>query len=204
MKATAQTVIIWLFLVFVAGESMNLYFKANSRANRLENNLKIANEQAEQFRTRDGQQASRLKAQELTISELRRINPQIIARLKNLYIPPRLAQSYTQSSQQLKAEVKAAIKDSIVPASITETTGTKETIGTFDYADAWIEVKGQFVSDTATLHISANDTIFTAIYKGERRHPWAWFLSKRQLTAAATNRNPYISIKVIQSGVIKK
>lgn len=205
MKATAQTVIIWLFLVFVAGSSLNLYFKANSRANRMENNLKIANEKAEQFKTKDGHNAAKLKAQELTISELRRINPQVISQLKNLYIAPRLVQSYTESTQTMQAEVKATVKD-----SIPERTGTNpdarepEKIKVLKYRDKWISISGVLDPDTAKIKVLAVDTIFTAVYKGERRHPWAWILSRRQYTAAATNRSPYIKINVISSGVIKK
>lgn len=207
MKATAQTVVIWLFLLFVAGKSISMYMSANSRANRMEANLKAATETAQQFKTRDQHNAVKLKAQELTISELRRINPQIISQLKNLYIAPARVQSYTQSTQELKAEIKATVKDSAIVPGTTEINSDSrapEKIKLLKYRDKWISIQGIVDPDTAKIKILATDTIFTAIYKGERRRPWAWILSKRQYTAAATNRNPYISINVIETGVIKK
>jgi hypothetical protein len=205
MKATMQTGIIWLFLLFVTGSSLRLYFKANSRANRMKSNLIAANAEAEVFKTKDGHTASKLIAQELTISELRKVNPTIISQLKNLYIPPRLAVSYTAASQEMKAEVKAVITDS-VPCSTGINSEPRDTvkIRVLKYRDKWISITGVLDPDTAKITVLATDTIFTAIYRGDRRHPWAWFLSKRQYTAAATNRNPYIKINVIQSGVIKK
>ena len=170
MKATAQTVIIWLFLLFVTGSSLNLYFKANSRANRMEGNLKAVNQQAEQFRTRNGQLASRLTAQELTISELRRLNPAIISQIKNLYIPPRLVQSYTTTAQTMQVDISAPVTHVQEP----DTTGGTETrnpqpVTRIEYADKWITLKGTIKTDSAKLSISATDTIFAIIHKGERR-----------------------------------
>jgi hypothetical protein len=208
MKATAQTVIIWLFLIFVTGSSLNLYFHANSDKNRLIADLKAANEKAEDFKTREGHQASKLKAQELTISELRRINPQIIASLKNLQIPPRLVDSYTQAEQTFQAEIKAQVKDSIsdLPerTAINPDAREPQKIKVLKYRDKWITITGVLDPDTAKIKVLAKDTIFTAIYKGDRRRPWLWILSKRQYTAAATNRSPYIKINVVASGIIKQ
>jgi hypothetical protein len=208
MKATAQTVFIWLFLVFVTGSSLYLYIKEQGNSRRLLYDLKAANEQAEDFKTREGHQASKLKAQELTISELRRINPQIIAQLKNLDIRPRLVTSYTQAAQTFQAEIRAPVKDSIVnvPAStdIKQDAREPQKIKVLKYRDKWISITGVLDPDTAKIKVAATDTIFTGIYKGDRRRPWLWILSKRQYTAAATNRSPYIKIQVIQSGVIKK
>lgn len=205
MKTNVQTVIIWLFLLFVTGSSLNLYFKANSRVNRMEENLKAVNEKVEYFKTRDQHNAARITAQELTISELRRIHPAIISEFKNLYIPPRLAQSYTKTSQTLQAEIKAPIKDSIPAVTGINTVAREpEKIKVLKYRDKWISIFGELYPDTAKIKVLAKDTIFTAIHRGERRRPWLWVLSKRKLQTSATNRSPYISINVIQSGVIKQ
>lgn len=202
---SAQTVIIWLFLIFVAGSSLYLYIHEQGNSRRLLANLEAANQTAKQFKTKDGHNATKLIAQDLTIKELRRVHPEIIAQLKNLYISPRLVQSYTAAAQTFSADIKTPVTTK--PDTTTTGTGTIETKGTietFTFLDKWISVTGQIKHDTAALNIQATDTIFTAIYKGDRRHPWAWILSRRQLTAAATNRSPYIKINVIQAGVIKK
>ena len=215
MKETATTVIIWLFLAFVTVSSLKLYFEANSRANRMETNLKAAQSEAESFKAKDGHPASRRIAQELTPPELRRTNPEIVAQLKNLYIAPRLAQSYTQLAQEMKAEISPTVKDTILKRTggnrFTELFEKADSafndsikIKVLEYQDKWISIIGKIDPLPAKIKILATDTIFTAIYKGERRRPWAWILSKRQLTTAATNRSPYIKINVIQSGVLKK
>jgi hypothetical protein len=207
MKNTVANILIALFLIFVTGESLNLYFKATARANRLESNLIAANDEAQRFKTRDGHNAAKITAQELTISELRRINPAIITQLKNLYIPPRLAQSYTQTSQTMQAEISAPV---VRPQHVAALLSTSDTAtrnpepATFSYSDKWISITGTLDPDTAKINILATDTIFTAIYKGERRRPALWIFSRRKLQTAATNRSPYISINVVSSGVIKK
>ncbi len=206
MKATAQTVIVWLFLIFVTGSSLKLYFHEKANSNRLLFDLKAANQQAENFQTREGHQASKLIAQELTIKELKTINPEIISQLKNLYIPPRRIQSYTQAAQVLSAEVLATVIDS-VPAHTKLNTDAREPekIRVLKYVDKWISIQsGNLDLSPVKVKVLAIDTIFTGIYKGDRRRPWLWILSKRQYTATATNRSPYISIKVIQSGIVKK
>lgn len=216
MKATAQTAVIWLFLIFVTAASLTGYIREQSKSKRLLYNLKAARDSAQTFTTRDGHQASKLIAQNLTAPELRKVNPEVVSQLKNLYISPRLVQSYTQSTQEMKAEVMAVIKDSIPERTAKFSDTTRFTVGNIEpvepkkirmleYSDKWISIKANNIDlSPVKITVLATDTIFTAIYKGERRHPWAWFLSRRQYTAAATNRSPYIKINVIQSGVIKK
>jgi hypothetical protein len=205
MKSSVQTALIWVFLLFVTAASVTGYIKEQGKSKRLLYDLKAAQETAKTFTTKDGHQASKLIAQELTAGELKKVNPQIVSQLKNMYIPPRLAQSYTEASQTMQVEVKATVKDSI-PARTENNPDAREPekIKVLKFRDKWISISGIVDPDTAKIMVLAKDTIFTAIYKGERRHPWAWILSKRQLTAAATNRSPYIKINVIQSGVIKK
>lgn len=199
MKNSIQTAVIWLFLIFVTAASLTGYIREQSKSKRLLYNLKAARDSAQTFITKDGHQASKLISQNLTAPELRKINTEVVSQLKNLYISPRLVQSYTQSTQEMKAEVPVKIHDTI---RIENTDTIKMKV--LEYQDKWISISGVIDPDTAKIKVLATDTIFTAVYKGERRHPWAWFLSRRQYTAAATNRSPYIKINVIQSGVIKK
>jgi len=203
MKATATTVIIWIFLLFVAGESVYKYLHVQGENRRLLTNLTAANQKAEIFKTRDGHNAARITAQELTISELKQAFPDVATSIKNMYIPPRRVESFTQTSQQMQVEVKAQVTGIVIPADTIKKIDAR-VIKTLKYQDKWVSISGELDPDTAKIKVLATDTIFTAIYRGERRHPWAWFLSKRKYQVSATNRNPYIAINVIQSGVIKK
>jgi hypothetical protein len=212
MKATAQTIIIWLFLLFVAGESIHLYLDAKADSRRLLFDLKAAQDTARVFRTRDGEKAVKLIAQELTIRELKTVNPGLIAQLKNLYIPPRLVNSYTQTGQTFQATVSTPVIHETaapVPATIDTTAPVPEREAvegatSFNFSDKWLIINGRILNDSAKINVSATDTILTVIHKGERRRPWLWIFSKRQYTATATNKSPYININVIQAGVIKQ
>lgn len=214
MKERIMNGAIWLFLLFVTASSLTGYINSQQRAKRLLFDLKASRDSTRTFTTRDGHEASKLIAQELSAHELKTAFPDVATKLQNLYIAPRRTESYTETGSQMKAEVTANVMDSLpeIPANIRIAAGTdtntvaRDTakIKLLKYRDEWIQIRGVIDGDSAKIKILASDTIFTAIYRGERRHRWAWIFSRRQLTTVATNRNPYIKIKVISSGVIKK
>lgn len=209
MKRISPTLIIWIVLFSVSAGSLKLYFSEKATSRRYFDNLQATQAKVKEFTTRDGHQATKISAFELTNTDLRKAFPDVAQQLKNLDIRQRLAESYTQASTAMSFEITAPVKDSI-PDHTQYSVGKIENqpieplpIKTFSYQDQWISVSGT-VSDVAKIRVAAVDTIFTAIYRGERRHPWAWFLSKRKLEVAATNRSPYIKTTVIQAGMIKK
>ena len=207
MKTTATTIGIWLFMLFVTGSSLKLYIDEKANSRRLTNNLETVNQEVERYKTRDGHQAARIDALVLTNRELKRSFPGMASTLKNLYIPPQRVESFTETSNQLKIKVTAPVKDTVL--QLIEPRGfstviNRDTVHFLDYADEWIKIHAEMMHNTGTVEVAATDTIFTAIHRGERRRPWSWIFSRRKLQTSVTNRNPYISINVIQSGVIKK
>lgn len=198
MKQTSITVFVGLFLLFVTTSSLKLYFDEHARAERLTDNIEALNSEAETFRAKNGQQASRIAAQEVTIKELKNAYPEIVAQLKNLSIQPRRVQSYTQTSQQLKAEIKTVVRDSLIYRQDT----VKMLL--LQHRDKWMQIRGEVYPDTAKISVSASDSIFIATHRGRRYHPAAWVLSRRRLETTATNVNPYISICVVSSGTVRK
>lgn len=204
-----KIVAVAVVLCSVAYVFAYLYFNEKSKSKRLFGNLQASQQQSTNFTTRDGHQASKKEAYQLTGNELVRSFPAVNTSLKNLDISPRRTESFTEARQVFEAEITAPVKDSVpaVGDEITYQLGKIDRIEpmpvkTFAFSDAWISVSGT-ISDSARLKIAAVDTVFTAIYRGERRRPWAWILSKRKLEVAATNRSPYIKINVIQGGIIK-
>jgi hypothetical protein len=210
MKKNLIIIAIGLILTASTVVSTVMYFKELANSNRLVFDLKAANQPAKTFETKDGHQASKLIAQDNTVHELKIINPRVVSQLSNLYIAPRLVQSYSETTQTLKAEIYAHIKDSIsatLPADTSKNTVAEVPvkIRMLEYSDTWISVKtGNIDLAPVKITVVAKDSIFAGVYKGQRRHPWAWILSRRQWTVAATNKSPYIKIEVIQAGVIKK
>lgn len=187
-----------------------LYLAAKADNRRLTDNLQATQQPDTEFTTNDGHQASKKQAYQVEPGEIADVFPDVSRSLQNLDIKPGRAESFTEARQTFEADITAPVKDSL-PA-VGENTryilGKIERfdpipIKTFSFRDHWISVTG-IISDSARLHITAVDTIFTAIYRGQRRHPALWILSKRKLEVAATNRSPYIKINVIQGGIIKK
>lgn len=210
-----NSVFVWLLLLATSGTMTYLYFIEKANSKRLFDNVVAANSKIKEFTTRDGHQATKKQAYELTNSELRKAFPEVQTQLKNLYIKPRLAESYTQASTAMEFEVSAPTRDTLVnrlrrdiqdtlPALVKLPVPELVEGKTFSYSDQWKSVNGLVFPDTTFIKVAAVDSIFTAIYRGQRRHPWAWVLSKRKLEVAATNRNPDIKITVIQAGLIKK
>lgn len=210
MKTTATTITIWLFLLFVAGSSINLFIKEKANSRRISRNLEAVTQEAEYFKTRDGKQAARINTLEVTNRELRRVFPVLASNLKNLHIPPQRAISYTQTSQAMNASITAPVKDTVlqpveIPNSEIQIPKLEPIpVRTLDYQDEWIKINASFAADSGTVSVAATDTIFTAIHRGQRVRPWAWIFSRRKLQTSASNRNPYISIHVVSSGIIKK
>jgi hypothetical protein len=181
-----------------------LYFNEKATSNRRFDDIQALTAKAQQFTTRDDHQATKTKALDLTPMETKKAFPEVARQLNNLYIKPRLAESFTQASAQTNIDLSIPIKDSTVTRITPGVIEKIEPIKTFKFRDPWISISGQIDPDTAKIKVAAIDSIFTAIYHGERRHPWAWIFSKRQLQVAATNRSPYIKIQVIQAGIIKR
>ena len=213
-------IVLLIFIGTSVGFSI-LYFQEVATSRRRLDNIQALTSEVEQFKTRDNRPATKAKAQNPTNMELRTAFPEVTQQLKNLYIPTRLAESYTQASTAMSAEISAPVRDTTIYRKNTDARSFDKLFRsadssfssppvpepveakTFSYSDQWISLSGYLDPDTAKIKVAAVDTIFTAIYRGQRRHPWAWILSKRKLEVAATNRSPYINATVIQAGIIK-
>lgn len=201
MNKTITNILIYIVLVVGMVMTLNLYFTEKATSNRLFSNLKAVNQQSETYTTKDGHPAVKKTIQELTTKELKQVFPELTAIIKNMRIEPRRVETYTQLTQGLTIKLQAPVTDSIVfNTNLQDSLKIKR----LNYIDKWISIKAEIKPDTGLVKIAAIDTIFTSIYRGKRRHPARWIFSRRNYEAAATNRSPYISINVIQSGIIKK
>lgn len=214
-------IIVLLIFIGTSAGFAYLYFNEAATSKRRLDNIQALTSKVEQFQTRDNHQATRIKAQNPKNMELRKAFPEVTQQLNNLYIPSRLAESYTQARTGLSFEVSTPTRDTLINRKNTDASSFKKLFSdadsafshqsvpesiaakTFSYSDKWKSVNGLVFPDTTFIKVAAVDSIFTAIYRGQRRHPWAWIFSKRKLEAAATNRNPDIKITVIQAGIIK-
>lgn len=204
MKSSAATLLIWVFLLLVTAASVRGYISQQKETKRLTRNLEAVTAEADSFRTRDGHTASRIAAQEITISELKNAFSDVAGQLHNLKIRPAQAVSYTQTASRLNVDARAPVKDSVInrlESNRSDTIFIPDTVRTLKYSDAWLSVTAILPPppQLGTVKVSAIDSIFTVI-NWDRR----WFLGAKHYEVNATNRNPYIKIEVIQGGIIKK
>jgi hypothetical protein len=171
MKTIGTQVLIGIFLLFVAFQSFNLYFKEHQEVKRLQSDLIASQSQAEYFKAKDGQNAVKLQAMELTVKELRKVFPGVIQQAKNLYIPPRNIQGYTQAISQGVTQVRAAVHDSIIHDTIK--------VGVINHRAKFYTVTGIFRPDSALLKISSIDTLTIFDASGRRVRPWLWIFSRK-------------------------
>lgn len=205
MTKTITSLVAYVVLTVSLIFALNLYFAEKANSNRLSGNIETINSKPKKFITRDGHHATKTDALVLTTADLNRSFPKVTTSLKNLYIMPLHAESFTELRASLNFKVAAATRDTltqipVLPGKVSVTVPAQ----TFSYADKWKTVTGLVFTDTTFIQVSAVDSIFTAVHRGDRRRPWAWILSRRKLQVAATNRNPDIKITVIQAGIIKK
>ena len=202
MKTIIIRVFLGILLIALTIGGFQLTFKACEKNQRLVTNLVAVNKPDESFQTKDDHPASKKQAQDLTPGELKKAFPEVTSKLKNLYIPPQRAESFTELSHSLTIDIKAPVTLSPIPGTINTNKDTVP-LRVLNFADKWITIHVALGTDTGNIQVAAVDSIFTAIYRGRRRHPMLWILSKRKLECAATNRSPYIKIKVVQAGTIK-
>ena len=193
---SAAPYIIAIFLLCATGETYHLYLKEVQKTKRLLENLTAVQQQNEYFVSRNGDQAVKIKSQELTIQELRKTLPDVMKDLRNVYIRPQQLENYASSTNEIKKEIITTVRDSIIRDTVR--------ISIIDYTDKWFSVKGKIEEHQAKLQIHSTDTITVINYLSRRPHRWLWFLGgRRHPEAIITNKNPFTRIAVQKSINIK-
>lgn len=194
---SALPYIVSLFLAFVAFEAYRAYLTEHKSVDRLTDNLAAVQKANEYYIARNGDQAVKIQAQELTIKEIRKTSPAVLADLKNLYIQPRQLQSYTAASTETNTHIETILRDSIITDTVK--------IAVIDYRDEWFTVKGIIHADTAKLNIQSRDSLKVVTYLSRRPHPWLWFLGGRRVPEVViSNKNPDAKYHIEKSINVKK
>ena len=203
MKNAAITGGIILFLLFVSVECFRLYLSEKQEARRWEDNYTAAAAEAERYKTAAGDAAVKITAQEMTIAELKKALPAVIADIKAAGIRPGAVHSFTENTAVMGAHIAAPLKYATTATTApTRADTTPERVRSFEYTDKWFSTAGIIRNDSIIQDISGIDTIQTIIYS-QRRHPWAWILSKKQIKAVTVNKNPGIDITPLKAIYIK-
>lgn len=198
MKTNTILISICLFLAFVTFKSYDLYLQEHATAKRLTANLTAVQQDNEYFKAKNGEQAVKITAQQLTIAELRATIPAAIADIKNLSIRPALVNTYTTATAQTENRIITPLKDSIVFDTVR--------VSRIDYFDKWIDITGTIRNDTAALAISTRDRLTLINYQSRRPRSFLGLFryGRRVPETVIKNENPYSKIYIEKSITIKR
>ncbi len=177
---------IWALLSIVL---IVLLSRANADRQRLHANLEASLGQIAYYQTENGQIAAKTDALELHYRELKQLFPEVIKELKNLKVPARRVENYSQTVIQHDKEIVTRLRDSVLYDTV------KARI--FNYQDEYYRVSGVAMADTQKVHIESTDSLIQTVYRGERYKPWLWIFSRRKLQQSILSKNP--NSKIIYS-----
>ena len=169
---------IWLFRSLL---------HAKKDAQRLEDSFATANRDVNYFQSVNGQMAVRIKTLELKNQELNRIYPQIIKEIENLKIKSNRVNQYSETIIHQDKEIIKVLRDSVIYDTIK--------IKAFDFEDSYYKVFGSIQNDFIKLNIHSYDSLIQVVFKGQRKKPWLWIFSKRQIEQIVSCKNPNSTIK---------
>ena len=168
-------------------------FESKEDYKRLKYSIGVANNQIEYFRAKNGELISKVDVMILTQKELKNIYPEIITEIDNLNLKTRHLEQFSEAVISNDRNIITLLKDSIIYDTIS--------IKAFNYSDKHFSVNGIVQSDSLELNISSIDSITQVVFKGERKRPWLWVLSRRKLQQIIKSSNP--NSKIIYSKFIE-
>jgi len=162
------------------------WIQSKQNYNRINRSFANSKKDVVYYKDQNGKLAAKVDVLEFRSQEIDHIYPEILAELKNLKINKHTATQYSETLISNQIHLSAALHDSISNDSIK--------LQQFEYQDAFYQVSGQIQRDSIQLQINSCDSIIQVVYKGKRKHPWLWILSKRQLEQVIYSKNPNAQI----------
>jgi len=138
----------------------------------------------------NGRIVGRNQVLELKNEELEKLLPELHQEIKFLQVKPQRAQSVSSTAFTTETRIQTVLKDS----TVFDTVAVKH----FSYEDEFCQIEGFAVNDTQHLNISYQDTLIQTVYRGERKKPWLWIFSPRQLEQRVALKNPDATINYSQ------
>ena len=139
------------------------------------------------------------RALELKASEMRQMLKNDIA-LRNaiidsLKLKVKHLEGVTVSSSKTKVEVRTILRDTTIYVN-----DTIVVYKTFEWEDfPWVKTSGKVFEDSIKLKVEANDTIYVVNYWQKEGRFLPKIFGRKKPYSDVTNRNPYITIEVVQS-----
>lgn len=147
----------------------------------------LRSDQERFFETADGNRAAHADRLSLRINELEVLLPEVTRQIGNLKVGLRRVEELQQTAWQTTTTFVAQLRDSVIRDTVR--------VRVFDYADDYLRVNGIARGDTQRIRVVMCDTLLQVVYRGERKRPWLWIFSPRQLMQSVRLGNPDAEIR---------
>ena len=171
--------------------------KADNQIERLEQNQEFILSKNESLVIDSAKRMSELKTLSLTADEFKKYNTYLTDRVAELEISNKRLRSASASSYTTSTKIETKVKDSIVFVHDT----VQGYARTFDYSDAYSNVKGYVTTESAVLDIHTRDTITHIMSYEPKRYFFGLIkLGRKYVKSTFANANPNATI-LIQEAV---
>jgi len=193
-KIILMMVMATLVILMTMAWKLNLELRATNK--RITENVKKVAQAITRFETKDRRMAAQTEVMAMRLEELSAMFPLLHSEIANL----RIKQGRVLQIQGTQTESEKVITTLLRDSIITDTVRVR----VFEYGDGYYDVRGVSHGDTQRVQINSRDTLIQVVYKGKRKNPALWILSRRKLEQRMTLKNPNAKIVYNQTVQIEK
>ncbi len=160
----------------------NAYVSIKKDNARIIENTALLNNDLEYQKSRTGKLIAKNKVLIYRNKEFKKAFPKLIKEIEDLKVKSKHVLSVNSTVLESHKKFVSILKDSLINDTLIAKV--------FNYTDDFYRVRGVAVNDSQRVEIQSTDSIIQVVYKGKRKRPYLWFLSKRQLEQVISNKNP--------------
>ncbi len=149
-----------------------IYFGAKlalAERTRLKSNQTALMQQAEHYRTRLGEAAASVQALQLRCAEYERTRTADAEKIRSLGIWLRRVEATAKSVSTTEITAKAPLQTSVIERPDTVPALLRDTLHTFRWRDAWVEICGTIRNDSVECLVRSTDTLRQVVHRVPRR-----------------------------------
>jgi hypothetical protein len=184
MKFIIAAILIGLLATsIILGQAL---LSVQSDYSRIEDSYASSQQAVEFYVAENGKLVAKNQALQLKYNELKLIYPKIFLEIKNLKVKGNRVETFTENIIEQEKQIVKEVRDSIIFDTIQ--------VKIFEYRDTYYDVSGMLMHDSIRMSIHSQDTLVQVVYRGQRKTPWLWIFSKRQLEQVIQCKNPNAQI----------
>ena len=193
-KIILMMVMATLVILMTMAWKLNLELRATNK--RITENVKKVGQAITRFETKDRRMAAQTEVMAMRLEELSAMFPLLHSEIANLRLRPGRVVQIQGTQTESEKVITTLLRDSIITDTVR--------VRVFEYGDCYYDVRGVSHGDTQRVQINSRDTLIQVVYKGKRKNPALWILSRRKLEQRMTLKNPNAKIVYNQTVQIEK